>query len=204
MGATFAETHHLKRAGVLMRLNICFVIVLLCLVGMASADIYKCVSEDGVVKFSDEPCSRKAEVAFETEDLNFDEAIGNASPYPKLPVPESEFDTEDMVTFAKKIGRHIITGEHNNSARLERYRNRQYWTNKVYLNFGPPSDDWRYRVIMHYEVKKRFEGTFVWLDSIEVTKHGKPYDPPSMDPVKTFKKMSVGKWKIRHKGSNWP
>jgi hypothetical protein len=187
-----------------MRQIICVVIVLFGLGTMASADIFKCVSEDGVVKFSDEPCSKKAEVAFETEELNFDAAIGNASPYSNLPIPISQFNPEDMVTHAKKIGQTILQGEYNNNARLERYRSSRYWTSRVYLYFGPASDDWRYVVQMNYNEVRRFQDQYVWLDSIEVKKHGKPYDPPSMNNAKTFKKMGVGKWEIKHKGSNWP
>jgi Domain of unknown function (DUF4124) len=187
-----------------VRTYICVVIVFLSLGATAAADIYKCVSEDGVVKFSDEPCSKKAEVAFETEELNVDAAIGNASPYPQIPIPASQFDTEDMMAHAKKIGRCIISGEHNNTARFEKYPYRGDITYRVYLHFGPPSDDWRYTVKLTYEVKGRFEGTYVWLESIEVQKHREPYDPQSMSNVKTFKKMGVGKWKIKHKGSDWP
>lgn len=186
-----------------MRLYACVVILIACLGSTAAADIYKCV-EDGVVKFSDEPCSNKAEIAFETEDLDFDAAVGIGSPYPNLPIPVSRFDTEDMMTHAKRIGRCIITGEHNNHARFERYPYRGEITYRVYLYFGPASDDWRYTIKMTYEDIRRDKDRYVWLDSIEVREHSKPHDPQSMNNIKTFKKMGVGLWKIKNKGSNWP
>jgi hypothetical protein len=203
MVGAVAEKFHFNCIGVLMRLYILVMTIVLCLGATALADIYKCVSEDGVVKFSDEPCSKKAEVAFETEELDFDTAVGNASPYPKLPIPPSRFDTEDMMARAKKIGRCIITDEYNNAARFEKYPSRGNIMYRVYLYFGPASDDWRYIVKMTYEVNKKFEGWYVWLDKFEVTKHRKPYDSRSMNNVRTFKKMGKGVWEIRNKGSNW-
>jgi hypothetical protein len=182
-----------------MRFHICFAILVVLLGSTASADIYKCVSEDGIVKFSDEPCSKKAEVAFKTDGQNFDAVIGNASPYPKLPVPESQFDTEKIVAHAKKIGRCIITGEYNNEVLHHPYPNPARSEYYVELHFGPKSDKKRFEVHMIYRTEYQYKGMYMWLDKIFISKKGKSYDPPSMADVQTFKKMGVGKWEIQRR-----
>ena len=183
-----------------MRLHACLLILILLPASTASADIYKCVSDNGAVKFSDTPCATDAEVAFETEELNFDDVIGNASPYPNSPVPVSRFDIKDIVPHSKKIGQCIITGEYNNATHLRQAIGRK--TNKwhVDLYFGPENEKLRFTVRMTYRVIHRIDNTVsVWLNTIRVKRYRKLYDPPSMDNVKTFKKMSVGLWEHKSK-----
>ena len=161
----------------------------------ALADIYKCVSEDGVTKYSDVPCAENAEVAFETASLNFDEVIGNASPYPKLPVPPSRVDVKDIIAHAKKIGSCIIPDEYNNTTIDRSSPMMPVW--RIELHFGPADDEKMYVVEMEYGRKGTNKGLFVWLHSFTVKKDLKLYDAPSMRNVKTFKKMGTGRWEIR-------
>jgi hypothetical protein len=182
-----------------MRFHLCLMILVVLLGATAYADIYKCVSEDGVVKFSDEPCSKKAEVAFKTGAQNFDAVIGNASPYPKLPIPLSRFDTDDVVAHAKKIGGSIITGEYNNNVVRRISPNPVTFEYYVELHFGPESEKRRFEIHMLYRRDVRYNGTYVWLNSFQVYKKRKPYDPPAMAGVETFKKMGVGRWEIKLK-----
>ena len=182
-----------------MRLHVCLVIGVVLLSSTASADIYKCVSDDGVVKFSDQPCAKEAEVAFKTNEQRFDEVIGNASPYPKLPILESQYDTDVIVAHAKKIGRCIITGEHINDVNHHPNLNLEHREYSVELHFGPDSDKNRFVVNLIYRSDYQYKGLYVRLNSIFVGRKGRPYDPPSMAEVQTFKKMGVGKWEIKRR-----
>jgi hypothetical protein len=180
-----------------MRLHVCLVILTMLLGSTAFADIYKCVSDNGVVKFSDAPCSKKAEVAFKTGARNFDAVIGNASPYPELPIPKSRFDIEDIVAHAKRIGGCIITGEYNNKVIRRLVPKPAHIEYYVELHFGPESEKKRFEIHMLYRRDITYDGMYVWLNSFDIYKNGKPYDSPAMAGVETFKKMGVGRWEVK-------
>jgi hypothetical protein len=177
------------------KLSCFYVIVMLFFAVPAFADIYKCVSDDGVVTYSDQPCASDAEVAFETENLNFDDAIGNASPYTEQLVPASKIDGEDFVAHARKIGKYIFPYEYNNSYVNQTTPMSRGW--RILLYFGPENNKRNYRVALEYGRKPTNQGIYVWLNSISVKKDGKPFDPPSMVNVKTYKKMGTGRWQLR-------
>jgi hypothetical protein len=159
------------------------------------ADVYKCVSEDGVVKFSDEPCGEDAELSFQTVSLNFDDVIGNASPYTDQPVAASKIDGNDFVAHARKIGKAILPYEYNNSYENQTTPMSPGW--RIYLFFGPASNKKQYVIRMEYGRYPTSNGIYVWLNSISVKKDGKPFNPPAMSNVKKFKKMGTGRWEIR-------
>lgn len=170
-------------------------LILLIPVLNSSADIYKCVSEDGVLTFSDEPCDSKAEVAFKTEEYDFDKAIGNGSPYPEQPVPPSKIWREDFKAHAKKIGKTILPYEYNNSVVDKTSPLMPGWYIDLY--FGSETNKKNYEISLHYGRNPSNKGVYVWLHSIVIKKDGKPYDPPSMVNVKTYKKMGSGRWEIK-------
>ena len=82
-------------------------VMLMTMTAIASAEIYKCVNEDGVVKFSDQPCGRQAEVVIAKTNLSVDEAIGNGGPYPE-PVKDSAVMNQDIMVHAKTVGASIF------------------------------------------------------------------------------------------------
>lgn len=160
------------------------------------ADVYKCTSDDGTVTFSDQPCDTKAEVAFETDDRNFDEVIGNASPYDEQPIASSKVYSDDFVPHARKLGRCILPGEYNNAFENKTSPMLPGW--RIVLFFGPEDNPKEYEIAMQYERNPRSDGKmYVWLNTIIIKKDGKPYDPPSMATVQTYKKMGNGRWQIR-------
>ncbi len=170
---------------------------LLLLIAQAHGNIYKCVSEDGVVKYSDVPCSDEATVAFESANRPFDEVIGNASPYPKEPVPTYEMDDQKMEQHARKIGQTIIAGEKIHSTKRIRAIMTPGWNYS--LEIGGGKDEKTYGVILEYRINQTPDGAYVWLDTIKVKKHGKPFDPPTMANIQKFRKTATGEWKIHLK-----
>jgi hypothetical protein len=117
---------------------------------------------------------------------NFDAVIGNASPYPELPIPKSRFDIEDIVAHAKRIGGCIITGDYNNKVIRRLVPNPAHFEYYVELHFGPESEKKRFEIHMLYRRDITYDGMYVWLNSIHVFKKGKPYDSPAMAGVETF------------------
>ncbi|MBU1342006.1 MAG: DUF4124 domain-containing protein [Proteobacteria bacterium] len=169
-----------------------YLVFMVLLAATSFADIYKCVSEDGVATFSDEPCAKKAQIAFKTENLNFDDAIGNASPYDDQPVEASKIYSEDFVAHAKKIGRYILPFEYNNTCINRSSPTVPGW--RISLFFGPESNKKEFEVDLVYNRNPTSNGTYVWLNSISVKKNGKPFNPSSMANVKTYKRMGSGRW----------
>jgi hypothetical protein len=174
---------------------ICYLIAAMLLPQLAYTDVYKCVSEDGVVKFSDEPCGKNAELSFQTSKLNFDDVIGNASPYTDQPVAASKIDGDDFVAHARKIGKVILPYEYNNSFDNRTTPMSPGWT--IYLFFGPASNKKQFVIRMEYARYPTSNGIYVWLNAISVQKDGKPFSPSSMSDVNKFKKMGTGRWEIR-------
>ena len=162
----------------------------------AHAEIYKCRADDGTVMFSDEPCDTKAEVAFETPNRDFDEVIGNASPYEEQPIAAAKVYSDDFAPHAQKIGECILPGEYNNSIENQSSPMLPGW--RIVLFYGPEDNHREFEITMQYNRNPRSDGTlYVWLDTITIRKEGKPYDPPSMATVQTYTKIGNGRWKIR-------
>lgn len=179
--------------------------MLMCLLALnpqASADIYKCVSEDGTVKYSDAPCSDNPQVAFETEESKtFDEIIGEGYPYPEMPLDPSLIKTEDIVAHAKKIGACIIPGEYLNDVRVRRAtpprksKEKLSYSWDILLYFGP-RDTKKYSIKFDYNpfpVKKK--GLYIYLMSFVVRKEGSYFDPPSLHNARKFKRTDTGRYK---------
>ena len=80
--------------------------------------VYKCVSDDGVTTYSDQPCGNKAEIVIETTDFSVDEAIGNASPYTE-PVTYSLDIGADILLHARKVGKSILPEKEFDRDRIE-------------------------------------------------------------------------------------
>ena len=179
------------------------VLVLLSIPVGSGADVYKCVSKDGIVKFSDQPCSPDAEVAFPTPDTSFDHVIGNGGVYPE-PVPVDRFDIEDLTAHAKKIGKCIITGEQNNTAFYRGTPGQALLEWYIQLNFGPSYKKKKYVVRLTYKGASDGTSMYVWLDSFTVKKNGQLYDPSTVSGSKKYIKKGTGRWCIEPKLKNQP
>lgn len=163
------------------------------------ADIYKCVSEDGTVKFSDEPCSNNAQVAFETEDSKtFDEIIGQGYPYPDMPLAPELITTGGIVAHAKKIAACIIPNEYIYAIEPRRSFKpgsgpTYSWDVDLYLG---PEDTKKYLIRLDYiDFPVKHKGMYVYLRKIEIFKEGHFFDPPSLSNVRKFKRVEKGRWK---------
>ena len=160
------------------------------------ADVYKCVSEKGVTTYSDQPCAPDAQAAYKDARVSFDEVIGNASPYPELPVPSSRVHTDDIVSHATKIGKAVLPSEYNNKVINLTGPGSPGW--HIELWFGPEDNPSEYQVSLFYRRNPHSNGTLdVWLHTLSVLKDSKPFDPPSMADVKSFRKVGTGRWDIR-------
>ncbi|MBU1342005.1 MAG: DUF4124 domain-containing protein [Proteobacteria bacterium] len=153
------------------------------------ADIYKCVSEDGVATFSDEPCGTNAAVSF--HQLGIDELIVLVSPYAQ-PIIDLNRIENDLLALSRRIGDCILPHEryYGHNVRIEKDRP-FFW--EVRLWYAPENyTEWEIR--MEYEKIKKHNDTSVWLKTISITRWGKPYNPPAMQDVKKINKKRTGEW----------
>jgi hypothetical protein len=157
-----------------------------------SADIYKCVSDDGVVKFSDQPCGDNAEITFHF--LSIDDLISLASPY-EQPIKDPNRISNDLLIHSRKLGDRILPGKpfygHHVQAKNDHH---SQW--EIHLRYAPKSlTDWQ--IIMDYEKKPTHDGYSLWLKSIVIKRWGKPYSPSTMKYIEKIRKIGPGAWVTR-------
>jgi hypothetical protein len=181
------------------RFSVFYLIVMILLAETSFANIYKCVSDNGVVTFSDEPCSKEAEVFINTPPvLSIDEGISLASPFTQL-IIESNTINEDLVTHAKKIGKCILPEEHYKSYILRggNRRARRYPQWDISLKYGPPGNKSKWKITIEYRVKIKDDIPRIWLKTIYVFLWGRYYDPPSLSNAKKINRIRTGKWQVK-------
>jgi hypothetical protein len=163
------------------------------------ADIFKCVSDDGVVTFSDEPCGKNAEITFQKYTMSVDDAI-NLGPIKTFTDRTYVRGIRpDLEAHAKIIGSCILPNAKRNYLFVDRAGGQYYnpkidW--KISLFFGPQGYEREWNIDLFYKGRKEKNIT-VWLNSITVTKDGRPFNPPSMHNVKKLKKVGTGKWVVQ-------
>lgn len=153
------------------------------------ADIYKCVSRDGIVRYSDQPCGEDASVI--THTASVDDLIAMSRPY-RRPFQDPNGISKDLRSHSKLIGDHIIPG----GRYLHRdvgvgHKHRTVWT--VTMAYKTVEHrPWRIRLTYHRE--KQSNGDLFWLTSISVFKWGKPATPPAMRRITRLHNTGPGAW----------
>jgi hypothetical protein len=183
----------------------------------AFADVYRCVSDDGVIKFSDEPCGKDAELIHDQPQTSLDEAL-SAEIEPFLRPYTSETYGKYITNQSKRIGRCILPDQWFNSSKLIRvygpsprdsysfpkpkpiYGTTPGWV--IFLYYGPESNPKKWSIEFRYisTIRKDINGilkSFVLLKSISIKKDEIPFTPISMRDVKKFEKKGTGEWKAR-------
>jgi hypothetical protein len=85
----------------------------------AFADIYKCLSDDGVAIFSDVPCGKDAQLIYDQPMTSVDEALGvEINPFVK-PYTSATYG-EYITNESKRIGRCILPDQWFNFSKLIR------------------------------------------------------------------------------------
>ncbi len=178
--------------------NIWFLICFFLCVTSAFSEIYKCVSDDGTVKFSDEPCGKKTVGVFKSYVPNVDEAIEAGILRRCLDKKILECVTEDLNFHAKKIADTILPRERYNAI-SENHSSRNWehidkitkW--EISLYYGPEINTQQWIIGISYMVVFE-QNVSVALKSISVTKDGVGFDPVTMNNVKKMVRIKKGEW----------
>ncbi len=177
-----------------------YVLAMMIMAITAFADIYKCVSDDGVVKYSDEPCGKQTEFLFRESNSKWslDDAIGVA-PFSgrrigsrndiidelrpqainlvKLILPEEEYKTVFAQSFFGAPGG-VTFSAHLGPPKKKKVM----WIVSITYSIEGGDDQGGY-----YDINIR-------LKFITIMKDGKPFSPASMNAVKRLNEISVGRW----------
>jgi len=174
--------------------------VTLCLVltaGFLHADIYKCVSKDGVVTFSDRPCSADAEILLDEMEISLDEAVEEASPFADITI-DSQTAAEVMLAHARKMGKCILPDEPFNEYLVEggERGGGRYPSWAITLKYGPPEKPSKWRIRMEYKTRHVDGVPRVWLTTVFVLLWSQYEDPPTMEKTQTLEKVRTGKYQL--------
>lgn len=177
-------------------------LILLLLPSFSLANIYRCVSDSGVVTYSDEPCGNNAVVAFEAHKMGVEGAAGKDVIRPNTNRASYEELEKDIIDHAKRIGTCILPDKKINGYSIVK-GSKTYdvidWT--VSEEFGSDNNKGQWQITITYQGKiitdkhrrSRTMNT-IKLKTIMVSKGGQPSDPPSMDNLRTFRKTHKGNW----------
>jgi hypothetical protein len=173
-----------------------YVFAAMIIVTIVYADVYKCVSDDGVVTFSDQPCGEKAALVFHNSKLSVDEAIGNASLYTQPVTYSSDIDT-DVLLHARKIGKSILPNDILKSYDVSTEHTEIYYTWKVFLSYVTPQKEHMWsRIVMTYRGEPKDQGIFVQLKYISIKRFDWFNPLPTLKNVKKLKKDSHYGWHV--------
>ena len=161
------------------------------------ADIYKCVSDDGVVTFSDQPCSQKAEVLYDEEELVLDEIVDSGAPFSKLAMDASTVN-EELLAHAKKMGKCLLPDEPYNTYSMDNreYRRNRYPEWNIELNYGPPEKAAKWRIRLEYRIRHVDGIPRIWFTKILMRRWNYYEDPPVMQESQRLEKIRAGQYRL--------
>ena len=179
----------------MLKKSFAFILAIFVTTAGAYAGIYKCVSENGVVTYSDHPCGKGEEV-IPNIDLSVDEAIGNASPYAE-PVSFSYSIRYDVLRHAKKVGKSLFP----NAYLIEENIGAEYqpkspvWT--VFLSYGYRQYKYDYlKTELEYVGEKMGDKLFVRLKYIRINSSDLEIPMPALENSKKMEKDGHRGWHV--------
>lgn len=170
---------------------------LMLLAGAAGADVYRCVSDDGTVRFSDQPCGGDAELFIEEEGCDIDQSIRRAYPFKDLNA-EMEDINDRLVSHARKLGKCILSNETYRSYEVneDRFRDMDHsW--KISLNFGNREGRADWLLIFYYNQKPNEGDRRIRMTSIFVRLKGRRHNLPLLDNIFSLNRWATGKYGVQ-------
>ncbi len=163
------------------------------------ADIYRCVSDDGVVTYSDHPCGRDAKVIYRKYEMSVDDAARRDIIKPGTDRSDMWAVEKDIKDHACQIARIIVPDQRLHYIYIKRDGKVEDeipvdW--RVTVPWGPEEDILNSSIEFYYRGKKNGRLN-VWLHSLQTLSDRRPYDPLAMKDVRQFKKAGLGQWEYR-------
>ena len=186
----------------LFRLGAIGLLVLILRPSLSPADIYRCVNDQGIAQYSDEPCGDNAVAAFDEYKMSVDDAAGRDIIRPTSDRSRLDFIDSDIRAHAELIGKAILPHQKLNrvSKHTAGYFGRDEVLDWLYsLYFGPAEYDREWEIEIFY--RGSTEKKTVWLRTIRILKDGAPFEPSTMLGFKALAKVKTGEWARPQKGN---
>ena len=192
------DTCTLTIGNVIMIKRISF-IFLIAIIAPATAmgNVYRCVMDDGTVRFSDVPCVGDSDLFIKEERLSIDEVIALASPFPDLTIYSSSIDNE-LVSHAKKLGEILIPDDAYVSYEMRgrEQSSGRYPSWEVIVNFGQKDNRPKWSITVNYDVRQKNDILRIWMHTIYVRLTGTLIDAPSIRSAESLKRLKAGKYQV--------
>ena len=176
-----------------------YVLAMMIMAITAFADIYKCVSDDGVVKYSDEPCGKQTEVILRTSNSkgSLDDAMGVA-PFSGRIGSRKDIINELRLQ-AINLVKLILPEEEYKGVKAQSFFGSPGGVTFSALLGSPKKKKVMWDVSITYSIETGADkgGDYdinIRLKSITILKDGNPFSPASMNAVKRLNEISEGRW----------
>lgn len=162
----------------------------------SDADLYKCISDDGIVKYSDQPCGKKFETI--TSSPTIDQLIASALPL-QQPISDPDLIVGDLVACSKGISASILPkalfqySNVNVNDKCSRYTIVLVYASEAYLAYNPGRSR-MYDIEIKFDKRKGDRHYELWLESISIKQDRRHFSPLAMEQVSNLKKLGPGRW----------
>jgi Domain of unknown function (DUF4124) len=161
------------------------------------ANVYRCVSDDGTVRYSDQPCAGNAELFIKEEGCNIDDSIRRAHPFKDLSA-KSEDINDRLVSHAKKLGKCILPDETFKSYSVSEHSIRDLVrTWEVSVNYGDRDGQANWSLTFLYNTEFKDEDQRIRMTAILVKLKHLPHDLPLMENILSLNRLATGKYRVQ-------
>lgn len=164
------------------------------------SDVYRCVSDTGIVTYSDTPCGKNAVVAFEEHKMGVEDAARRSIIMPATNRTDKDEIINSLVVHAEKIGSCIFPDKELKGSFLSKTGpsySKNDLSHSVVMNFRSEDSKTDHVIKVFYEGRMA-DGPTVKLKTIKVYKNYKPFNPISMKDLKAFRKIDSGVWEYKN------
>lgn len=164
--------------------------------GVAWADVFRCVSDDGTVRYSDQPCAADAELFIEEEGCNIDDSIRRAHPFKDLSV-KSEDINDRLVAHAKKLGKCILPNMTFKSYNVseDSFRDVDH-TWDISVNYGNREGRAKWTLTFYYNAKLKDGDRRIRMTTIFVRSNHGRQNLPLLDNILSLNRWATGKYGV--------
>ena len=167
------------------------------LTGIAWANVYRCVSDDGTVRYSDQPCAGDAELYIEETVCDLEDSLRRSSPIPGLDMYSADV-IDRLVANAKKLGKCILPNEPYVSYSADEHRLpgcNPTWDIDVYYGLMDGRAKWF--LTFQYAVRTQDGFSRIWIQRIITRLSDLYHDPPSLKSVGVLDREGQGIYRVQ-------
>jgi hypothetical protein len=164
--------------------------------GMAGANVYRCVSDDGTVRFSDQPCADDAELFIKEEGCDIDDRIRRAYPFKDLSLKSDDI-SDRLSAHARKLASCILPSKNYKSYNVsESHFRDKYHDWNVTVEYKDSDGKGKWSLIFYYDVPPEDRTRRVHMSAIIVRYLHGYHDLPLLENINSLSRRSKGKYSV--------